>query len=67
MRLNHPNVVQCLGATVDPPQIVMDWMPNGEIMDYVQKNRGVSRIDLVSSRAFAVRERSRSIWRHTRY
>ena len=49
MRLNHPNVVRCLGATVDPPQIVIDMMSNGEVLDYVGKNPNVNRVCLVSS------------------
>lgn len=56
MRLKHPNVVQCLGATTDPPQIVMDLMSNGEVMGYVRGNRGVDRVHLVSSLASARRE-----------
>ncbi|KAF9644876.1 kinase-like protein [Thelephora ganbajun] len=47
MRLKHPNVVQCFGATSKPPQIVIDWMENGEVMDYVQKNPNASRTHLV--------------------
>ena len=38
MRLKHPNVVQCLGATINPPQIIMDWMTRGEVMECVQKD-----------------------------
>ena len=48
MRLKHPNVVRCLGATASPPQIVMDLMPNGEVMDYVRNNPNADRVHLVS-------------------
>jgi len=49
MRLKHPSVVRCLGATVDPPQIVIDMMANGEVLDYVGNNPNVDRAHLVSS------------------
>jgi len=53
MRLNHPNVVRCLGATTSPPQIVMDLMPKGEVMNYVKRNPNVNRVHFVSLLAFA--------------
>ena len=56
MRLKHPNIVRCLGATVDPPQIVMDFVPNGEVLDYVGKNPNVNRAHLVSSLVFVRKE-----------
>ena len=62
MRLKHPNVVQCLGATVNPSQIVMDWMPNGDVMDYMRNNRGASRVHLVSFPVFNTEGPRRSTW-----
>ena len=56
MRLRHPNVVRCLGATTNPLQIVMDLMPNGEVTDYVRNNPNASRVHLVSSLVFAGKE-----------
>ena len=47
MRLEHPNVVRCLGATVNPPQIVVDWMPEGEVMEHVQKDPKADRLHFV--------------------
>jgi len=63
MRLKHPHVVRCLGATVDPPQIVIDLMPNGEALDYVGKNPNVNRVHLVSS-SVSVEETRCQMWRH---
>lgn len=57
MRLKHPNVVRCLGATLDPPQIVIDMMPNGEVLDYVGKNPDINRIHLVGPLLFIWKER----------
>jgi len=48
MRLKHPNVVQCLGATINPPQIIMDWMARGEVMECVQKDPEADRLHFVS-------------------
>jgi hypothetical protein len=56
MRLKHPNVVQCFGATADPRQIVIDWMENGEVMKYVRKKPSASRTHLVSSLVFTAEE-----------
>ena len=62
MRLKHPNIVQCLGATVNPSQIVMDWMLKGEVMDYLQNDRDASRVQLVSFPVSASKEPLRSMW-----
>ena len=56
MRLKNPNIVRCLGATADPLQIVMDLMPNGEVMNYVERNPSTNRVHLVSSLAFTGKE-----------
>ena len=56
MRLSHPNVVRCLGATANPPQIVMNLMSNGEVMDYIRRDRNANRVHLVSAMAFAGKE-----------
>jgi len=56
MRLNHPNVVRCLGATTNPLQIVMDLMPNGEVMNYLKKYPNVSPVHFVSLLVFAGQE-----------
>ena len=46
-RLRHPNVVPFIGVTSEPLQIVSEWMPNGTLTDYVEKNPDANRIDLV--------------------
>lgn len=56
MRLKHPNVVRCLGAITSPNRIVLDWVQNGEVMDYLRRNPGANRIDLVSFSAFTTEE-----------
>ena len=54
-KLDHPNILRCFGVTVDPPQILMKWMPNGEAMEYVREHTRVDRVSLVSS-SFVARE-----------
>jgi len=47
-RLIHPNIVPFIGVTIKPLQIVLEWMPNGTLTEFVKKNPSASRIGLVS-------------------
>jgi len=47
-RLRHPNIVPFLGVTHEPLQIMSEWMPNGTLTHYVEKNPDADRIALVS-------------------
>ena len=47
-RLTHPNIVPFLGATVDPPQIALEWMPRGDLETYIKSNPHRDRVSLVS-------------------
>ena len=47
-RLSHPNIVPFIGVTASPLQIVKEWMPNGTLMDFVEKTPCMNRISLVS-------------------
>jgi len=48
-RVCHPNIVPFLGVTeVSAPLcMVSEWMPNGNVRDYVMKNPESSRLQLV--------------------
>lgn len=46
-RLRHPNIVSFLGVTTNPLQLVSEWMPNGTLTQYVEKNPGSNRISLL--------------------
>ena len=46
--LRHQNIVPFIGVTQDPLQFVSEWMPNGTPIEYLGKNSGVNRVDLVS-------------------
>ena len=45
--LRHQNIVPFIGVTRDPLQFVSEWMPNGTLTQYLGKNPGVNRVDLV--------------------
>ena len=47
-RLKHQNIVPFIGVMQNPLQFISEWMPNGSLIDYLGKNSGVNRIDLVS-------------------
>ena len=46
-RLTHPNILPLLGVTIDPPQLVSDWMPGGDLQEYIKKNADANRLELV--------------------
>lgn len=45
--LEHPNIIPLLGATIDPPQLVLDWMCGGDLTEYITNNPDANRQDLV--------------------
>ena len=48
--LHHPNVLPLLGVTMGDNHFAMvsEWMPNGNIKEFVKVNRDVNRFNLVS-------------------
>ena len=56
-RLSHPNIVPFIGATVDPLQLVMEWMPDRNLAEYLQEHPEANRICLVSPLLFASSDR----------
>ena len=48
-RISHPNIVPFLGVPKAPAPLSMvsEWMPNGNVRDYVRKNPDTSRLQLV--------------------
>jgi len=47
--LDHPNVVALKGITLNPLQLVSEWMSGGELRDYIKQNPNANRINLVGS------------------
>ena len=46
--LSHPNIVTFIGVTFEPFQLVSEWMPGGELREYVNNNPNANLIKLVS-------------------
>ena len=46
--LAHPNIVPLLGATIDPPQLISDRMPGGDLTEYISTHPDTDRTSLVS-------------------
>ena len=47
--LAHPNIVPLLGATIDPPQLISDRMPGGNLAEYITCHPDVGRRSLVTN------------------
>jgi serine/threonine protein kinase len=45
--LKHKNIVSLLGITPTPLQLISDWMPGGDLTEYIRKHPDVDRLDLV--------------------
>ena len=47
--LQHPNVLPLLGVTLEGPRFAMvsEWMEDGDINDFIQKNPNANRTELV--------------------
>ena len=56
-RLRHPNIIPFVGITTNPLQIISKWMPNGTLMDYLERNPDANRISLVSPFPLALNRR----------
>jgi len=47
--LDHPNVVAFKGITLNPLQLVSEWIPGGELREYIKKNPDANHANLVGS------------------
>ena len=45
--LKHPNIVPFRGVTLEPLQILSEWMSNGDLTVYIKQNPDASRVTLV--------------------
>jgi len=45
--LEHKNIVRLLGVTSAPLQLVSEWIPGGDLTEYVKKHPGADRLGLV--------------------
>jgi serine/threonine protein kinase len=54
--LEHPNIVPLLGATVDPFELISDWMSGGDLPGYIANNQNADRVSLVGTPPTALTE-----------
>lgn len=45
----HPNIVPFRGVTVAPLQLILDWVVNGNVVEYIKAHPGADRLALVCS------------------
>lgn len=43
----HPNIVPLLGVTIDPLQLISEWMSGGDLTVYVANHPDTDRLSLV--------------------
>jgi serine/threonine protein kinase len=49
-RLDHPNIVPLLGVKISPRlQLISDWMPGGDLPEYIKMHSDADRFGLVSA------------------
>ena len=46
-RLKHPNIVPLLGITLTPLQLISEWMPGGNLTEYIREHPDLDRLGLV--------------------
>jgi len=45
--MTHPNVLPLLGITITPFQLISNWMPSGDLPEYIKRNPDADRLGLV--------------------
>jgi len=45
--LNHPNIAPFLGVTLEPLQLVSEWMPGGELREHLGQNPNANPVHLL--------------------
>ena len=45
--LTHPNILPLLGVTIGPFQLVSNWMPGGNLPEYIGEHPDADRLGLV--------------------
>ena len=46
-RLMHPNVLPLLGVTINPTQLISNWMSGGDLPGYIKRQSDADRLGLV--------------------
>ena len=50
-RLEHRNIVPLVGVIPTPLQLVSEWMPRGNLVEYIEKYPGADRLSLAGTPA----------------
>ena len=45
--MRHPNIVPFHGTTLNPPQLVSDWMEYGNLTEFLRERTSANRLGLV--------------------
>jgi len=45
--LSHPHIVPFIGVTLEPLQLVSEWMPGGELRSHINENPDANLTNLV--------------------
>ena len=48
-RLEHRNIVPFLGITPNPLQLISEWMPGGDLTEYIKNYPSADRLKLAST------------------
>ena len=54
--LAHPNIVPILGVTTEPLELISDWMPGGELPEYVATYPDADKHSLVGFLCIKLRD-----------
>ena len=52
-RLKHKNIVPLLGITSTPLQLISEWMPGGDLTEYITEHPDTDRLVLVGENSVA--------------
>jgi len=47
--LKHPNIVPLFGITPVPLQLVSEWIPGGDLSEYIKNHPGADRLGFVGA------------------
>jgi len=50
--LTHPNIVPFFGITPVPFQLILEWMPGGDLLEYIKDHPSADRLHLVGAYCF---------------
>ena len=52
--LDHPNILPLLGITIEPLQLISNWVSGGNLLEYVRKHPEADQLKLVGGSFVAI-------------